>query len=90
MMGRLIIEKAKQSPYKKKCALRVCSMVAHLPNMCKVQGSILSIKKWIKEKRSIGGANTRANREYKQIVSVLIPSKGVKLFFKVNASPVFI
>lgn len=33
-------------------------MVAHLPNMCKVQGSILSIKKWIKEKRSIGGANS--------------------------------
>lgn len=66
-------------------------MVAHLPNMCKVQGSIPGIKKVDKKKCSIGGANSWANREHKQIVSVFIPSKGVKLVFKkVNASPVFI
>lgn len=66
-------------------------MVAHLPNMCKVQGSIPGIKKGDKRKISIGGAKSWANREHKHIVSVLIPSKGVKLFLKkVNASPVFI
>lgn len=33
-------------------------MVAHLPNMCKVQGSIPGIKKGDKRKISIGGAKS--------------------------------